>query len=231
MSSYHQKSLAARSTFSARVLSIQVGMPREVQLRNGTVRTAIFKSPVQGKVALCGYNLEGDRQADLTVHGGPNKAVYLYPSEHYGFWAKELPDMDLPFGVFGENLTTQGLSEESVCIGDRLRIGSAILRIAQPRMPCFKLGIRFGREDMVRRFWRSGRAGIYFAVAQEGELEAGDAIELVAPDPEQVSVADVVRLYKGETTDEDLFERALKAPLSGSWKEEIRARWAERDGQ
>ncbi|MGA8030263.1 MAG: MOSC domain-containing protein [Bryobacteraceae bacterium] len=207
-----------------RVLSVQVGKPREVTARGGAVLTGIFKSPVEGKVALRRYNLDGDRQADLTVHGGPNKAVYLYPSEHYSYWAKELPEMDLPFGMFGENLTTEGVSEEKLHIGDRLRIGSAILQVSQPRMPCFKLGIRFGRADIVKRFWASGRPGIYFSVVKEGELERGDAIEEVASDPEGVSVADVVRLYRGETTDDDLFQRALRTPLSGSWKEEIRSR-------
>lgn len=210
-----------------RVLSVQVGKPREVKTRGGAVLTGIFKSPVEGKVALRGYNLEGDRQADLTVHGGPNKAVYLYPSEHYTYWAKELPDMDLPFGVFGENLTTEGVREEAIHIGDQLRIGSTILQVSQPRMPCFKLGIRFGRDDIVKRFWASGRPGIYFSVVKEGELERGDVIEQVSSDPEAVSVADVVRLYKGETTDADLFWRVLKAPLAGGWREGIRSRGAE----
>ncbi len=211
----------------ARLLSIQVGQPREVKTRNGAVLTSIFKSPVHGKVALRGYNLEGDRQSDLKVHGGPNKAVYLYPSEHYSYWAQELPDMDLPLGVFGENLTTEGVSEETLHIGDQLRIGTATLQISQPRMPCYKLGIRFNRDDMVKRFWNSGRSGIYFSVVKEGEMEAGDGIERVAVHPEQVSVADVVRLYKGETRDPDVYERALRTPLSGSWREEIRERWTE----
>ena len=211
----------------ARVLSIQVGRPREVQTPKGTVVTGIFKSAIQGKIALRGYNLDGDRQADLQVHGGPNKAVYLYPFEHYSYWAEELPGMDLPFGVFGENLTTEGLSEESVHIGDQLQIGSVILQVSQPRMPCYKLGIRFDREDMVKRFWKSGRSGIYFSVVREGELQAGDEIERVASHPEQVSVAAVVRLYKREITDPDLLARTLRAPLSGSWKQEIQERWAE----
>lgn len=211
------------------MLSIQVGKPRAVKVRNGVVLTGIFKSPVEGKIALRGYNLEGDRQADLTVHGGPNKAVYLYPSEHYSFWTQQLPDTDLSFGVFGENLTSEGISENSAHIGDQFRIGSTVLQVSQPRMPCFKLGIRFGREDMVKRFWISGRSGIYFSVVQEGEMERGDLIEQVAAGAEQVSVADIVRLYKRETTDPELLSRALKAPLSGSWKEEIRSRIIEID--
>lgn len=192
-----------------------------------SVLTSIYKTPVLGRIALRGYNLEGDRQSDLRVHGGPYKAVYLYPSEHYAYWAQQLPDNDLTFGSFGENLTTKGIREAAVHIGDRFRIGSAILQIAQPRMPCFKLALRLNRPDMVARFWESGRSGIYLSVVEEGELATGDAIEQVASDPEQVTVADVVRLYKGESTDENLFARALRAPLYGSWKQEIRSRWAE----
>ncbi|MBV9158470.1 MAG: MOSC domain-containing protein [Acidobacteriaceae bacterium] len=212
---------------TARLVSIQVGKPREVKAHNGETLTSIFKSPVYGKVALRGYNLYGDQQSDLTVHGGPNKAVYLYPSEHYSYWAEELPDMDLPFGIFGENLTTEGVTEEAMHIGDQLRIGTAVLQVSQPRMPCYKLGIRFSRADMVKRFWNSGRSGIYFSVVKEGEMEAGDGIERLAVHPEHVSVADVVRLYKREIRDPALYERVLRVPLSGSWKEEIRERWTE----
>ncbi len=207
-----------------RVLSVNVGAPRQVPAGNRIVLTSIYKVPVHGRVALRGYNLEGDRQSDLRVHGGPYKAVYLYASEHYAYWAEQLPGIDLPFGMFGENLTTQGIREDTVHIGDRFLMGSAILQIAQPRMPCFKLALRFNRGDMVKRFWNSGRSGIYLSVVQEGELGSGDPIEQVAADPERVSVADVVRLYKGEATDQDLFERALRSPLFGSWKQEIQSR-------
>jgi MOSC domain-containing protein YiiM len=209
-----------------RVVSVNVGMPREVTVQKTTVTTAIFKSPVEGNVALRGNNLAGDQQADLTVHGGPFKAVYLYPSEHYAYWAGELPGMDLPFGMFGENLTTAGLLEESVHIGDRFRIGSAIVQVTQPRMPCYKLGIRFGRADMVKKFWISGRSGIYFSVVEEGELGAGDTIEQVSAGAEQISVATVVRLFRGDERDPDLLQGALKAPLHGGWKEELEERWA-----
>jgi MOSC domain-containing protein YiiM len=209
------------------VLSVNVGQPRQVHTNNGTVLTSIFKSPVEGPVGVRAHNLEGDRQADLTVHGGPWKAVYLYPSEHYPDWAGELPGMDLPFGVFGENLTTCGLTEESAHIGDQYRIGSAVLQVTQPRMPCFKLALRFGRADMVKRFWKSGRSGIYFSIVQEGELRRGDSIERIRNGPEQVSVADIVRLFRRETRDQCLFLRALRTPLHGSWKREIQERWAE----
>ncbi|HEY3827256.1 MAG TPA: MOSC domain-containing protein [Bryobacteraceae bacterium] len=214
-----------------RILSVNVGTPKQaptgdarVPAGYSTVLTSIFKSPVSGRVAVRGYNIEGDRQSDLTVHGGPNKAVYSYPSEHYPFWKEQLPDMDLPYGVFGENLTTEGLTEDLVRIGDQFRVGSAVLRVTQPRMPCFKLGIRFSRNDMVKRFWQSGRSGIYFAIVEEGDLAAGDPIEKIAEGPVEISVADVVRLYRGDETSSELLNRALRAPLSGSWKEELRER-------
>lgn len=209
------------------VLSVNVGLPRPIQTGHGVVLTGIFKSPVEGAVALRNYNLDGDRQADLTVHGGPWKAVYLYPYEHYSYWAGELAGMELPFGAFGENLTSEGLTEEAVHVGDQFQIGSAILQVTQPRMPCYKLALRFGRADMVKRFWNSGRSGIYFSIVQEGELRRGDSIQRIQAGVEQVSIADVVRLFKREITDPDLLLRALQTPLHGSWKEEIRARWAE----
>jgi MOSC domain-containing protein YiiM len=200
-------------------------MPREVLVRDTIVLTSIFKSSIEGRVAVRRHNIDGDRQADLTVHGGPNKAVYSYPFEHYSFWREQLPDMVLSNGVFGENLTTQGLLESSACIGDQFQFGSAVLQVTQPRMPCYKLGIRFGRADMVKRFWKSGRSGIYFSVIREGDVAQGDAIERTAEGRDSVSVADVVRLYVGDETSLELFERALRSPLSGSWKEELQERW------
>lgn len=137
--------------------------------------------------------------------------------------------MDLPFGIFGENLTTVGFTEEEVGIGDRFRVGTAILQVTQPRMPCYKLGLRFGRSDMVKRFWRNGRPGIYFSIVKEGELARGNPIEKIADGPEHVSVADVVRLYKGEEWSSDLRERALRSPLRGSWKRDIQSRLTEGD--
>src|SRR5580658_1015443 len=173
-----------------RVLSVNVGTPKQVPLKHETVLTSIFKSPVEGRVAVRRHNIDGDRQSDLTVHGGPSKAVYCYPAEHYSYWRQELPDMELSYGIFGENLTTEGITEETVSIGDQFRVGSAVLQVTQPRMPCFKLGIRFGRPDMVKRFWQSGRSGIYFAVVEEGDVAAGDPIERISAGPEEISVAD-----------------------------------------
>lgn len=204
-----------------RVLSINVGLPHRIETSADPVVTSIFKSAVAGRVALRAYNLAGDRQSDLRVHGGPYKAVYLYPFEHYSYWAAQLPAADLSFGAFGENLTTEGITEETAHIGDQFRIGSAIVQVTQPRMPCYKLALRFGRSDMVRRFWESERPGIYFSIVEEGELEAGDAITLIDSHPDRVSVSDVGRLYRGETADSDLLDRALRAPLHGSWKAEI----------
>jgi MOSC domain-containing protein YiiM len=208
-----------------KVVSVNVGAPTRIAVPGGTVLTGIFKSPVAGRVAVRGHNIAGDRQADLTVHGGPYKAVYCYPEEHYSYWSRELPDVGLVPGNFGENLTTQGLSEETVNIGDRVRIGSAVLQVTQPRMPCDKLGIRFGRPDMVKRFWASGRSGIYFSIVEEGELASGDPIEKVGGEAESISVADAVALYKRTKTDPELLERALRAPLFGGWKQELRERY------
>jgi MOSC domain-containing protein YiiM len=208
-----------------KVVSVNVGVPQFVPVAGGSVLTGIFKSPVAGKVAVRGVNLEGDRQADLTVHGGPHKAVYCYPEEHYSLWRDELPEVNFVPGMFGENLTTRGLSEETVHIGDSLRAGSAVLQVTQPRMPCYKLGIRFDRQDMVKRFWLSGRSGIYFSIVQEGDLAAGDEIEKISREPGGISVADVVALYRGLKTDAALLERALQAPLFGSWKQGLRERY------
>lgn len=209
------------------IVSVNVGQPRQIETPRGIVVSSIFKSPVAGRVAVRRHNLEGDRQADLRVHGGPNKAVYAYSSEHYPYWTQQLPDTDLVFGNFGENLTITGLTEEEAHIGDQYRIGTSILRVTQPRMPCFKLALRFGRADMLKLFWKSGRPGIYFAIVKEGELGNGDDVELVEEHPAQVAVADVVRVYKRETTDPELYARVMQTPIAGSWKEEIRERWAQ----
>jgi MOSC domain-containing protein YiiM len=172
------------------IISINVGLPRDVEWCDQIVRTSIYKAPVTGRVRVDRLNIEGDRQSDLTVHGGVDKAVYVYPSPHYDFWRKELPDFDLQWGAFGENLTTTGLIEDDVRIGDRFGVGSAQFVVTQPRMPCFKLNIRFGRADMIKRFYRSGRSGFYVAVAKEGEIEAGDAISLLSRDVGAITIAE-----------------------------------------
>jgi len=207
-----------------KLLSVNVGLPREVEWKGKIVRTSIFKTPVVGRVRVAKLNVKGDQQSDLTVHGGIDKAVYAYPSEHYSFWRSELPGMDLPWGVFGENFTTVGLLEDTH-IGDRFRIGSAQFVVTQPRMPCFKLGIRFNRPDMVKRFLQSGRTGFYFAVLEEGEVAAGDSIELLERDEHNIPVADVVNLYRGDATNQDLLRRVSELPsLPNSWRDYFRKR-------
>src|SRR5256885_7749042 len=208
-----------------KLLSVNVGLPREVEWKGKIVRTSIFKAPVLGRVRVAKLNLEGDQQSDLTVHGGIDKAVYAYPSDHYRFWREELSGTDLPWGAFGENFTTEGLLEEAVHIGDRFRVGSAEFVVTQPRMPCFKLGIRFDRPDIVKRFLQSGRAGFYFAVLKEGEVTAGDSIELLARDENGITVADVISLYRTDATNQELLRRATElASLPKAWRDYFRKR-------
>ena len=207
-----------------RLLSVNVGRPRLVSWRGRTVSTGIWKTPVSGPVRVRSLNLDGDRQSDLSVHGGPDKAVYGYPSEHYAFWREQLPDAELPWGVFGENLTTEGLFEDRLCIGDRLRCGTAEFVVTQPRLPCYKLGIRFGRADMVKRFQQSARPGFYFAVVVEGQLEAGDAIEITATARERVTVVDVSRAFIEGTDDVRLLGMLAELPaLPEGWREHFRS--------
>ena len=209
-----------------KVLSVNVGLPRAVEWNGRIIRTSIFKAPVPGRVQVRKLNLAGDQQSDLTVHGGVEKAVYVYPSEHYAFWRNELPNVELDWGAFGENFTTEGvLHDKAVHIGDRFRIGSAEFAVTQPRMPCFKLGIRFGRADIIKRFLHSGRNGFYFSVAQEGEVAAGDSIELLARDGNGVSVADIVELYTADATKQDLLQRVSElAALPENWRAYFRKR-------
>ena len=203
-----------------RIISINVGLPRTLLHAGREVTTGIFKEPVEGPVMLRRLNLDGDRQADLSVHGGRWKAVYAYPSEHYEFWRKELPGKDLPWGIFGENLTTEGLKEDETNIGDRFRVGEAVLEVSQPRIPCYKLGIRFGRDDIIKRFLASGRSGNYFSVLEEGLVKAGDAIERIHEDENGVSVAEVQRAYRDSVENIEVMRRAVKIPaLPDGWKE------------
>ncbi len=202
-----------------KILSVNVGMPKEVSWQGKLVRTGIFKEPVKGPVMLRTLNLEGDQQADLTVHGGVTKAVYAYPSEHYGYWRAELPGVDLPWGMFGENFTTEGLLEEAVYIGDRFRIGDTEVMLTEPRMPCYKLGIKFGRPDIIKRFLASRRTGFYFAVVHGGMVGAGDAIKLIGREQQDIRVADITRLYAFEKDDLKSLRRAIEVEaLPENWK-------------
>ena len=213
-----------------RVVAISVGRPQEVEWRGRRVQTSIFKTPVSRRVHVARDNVEGDQQSDLSVHGGPEKAVYVYPAEHYDFWRRELPAVELPWGAFGENFTTEGLLEDEVWIGDRYRVGTTELVVTQPRMPCYKLGIRFDRPDMVKRFLQSRRSGFYLAVEREGEVGAGDAIERFARDETRLTVEDVVTLYAADSANQPLLARASDHPsLPGAWREYFRKRLWEPD--
>jgi len=211
-----------------KLVSLNVGLPREVNWRGISVTTGIFKYPVGGRVPLRKLNLDGDRQADLTVHGGEFKAVYCYPLVHYDYWKKELPGRDLPMGSFGENFTIDGLLDNEVHLGDRFAVGSAEVVVTQPRLPCYKLGVKFEMDDMVKRFLISGRMGFYVAVIREGEVSAGDEIKIISRDPNAVPVTDITRLYIAKHySDEELaaVRQALQVEiLPESWKEYFRER-------
>jgi MOSC domain-containing protein YiiM len=204
-----------------KVLSVNVGLPRKVKFQRRTITTGIFKVPVRRRIKLGRLNFEGDKQADLKVHGGEYEPVYCYPAEHYDYWRAKLDGMDLPFGIFGENLTTEDMFEDEVNIGDEFRIGSARIVATQPRMPYYKLGIRFGNMDMIKKFMASDRPGIYFKVLNEGKIGPGDTIELIRRDENEVTVKDIVRLYLKTDTDErrNTIKRALRIKyLPEGWR-------------
>jgi len=204
---------------------VNVGLPREITVGGKIVRTSIWKAPVEGRVHVSTLNLDGDRQSDLSVHGGVDKAVYLYPSEHYSYWRNQLPDAELPWGAFGENFTSQDILENQIRIGDRIRIGSADFMVTQPRMPCFKLGIRFNRRDMVKRFFESQRTGLYLSVIREGEVNNGDAIEFIEKQETGVTITDIMNLYSIDSRNQELLRRATEVPaLPQSWKDFFRKR-------
>ena len=208
-----------------KLLSVNVGLPREIFHEGRMIRTGIYKTPVEGPVRVSALNIDGDQQADLTVHGGPSKAIYVYPSEHYAFWRKELPEVEFPWGSFGENLSTEGLLEKDLNIGDRLCVGSVELAVTEPRLPCYKLGVKFNRDDMVKRFLKSRRTGFYCAVLREGEIGTGDAIHYLSRDDNRVTVADITRLYAFEKTDYAAMRRAVEVKaLPESWKGFFRER-------
>lgn len=207
------------------LISLNVALPRLTLYNGATINTGIFKQPVSGPVQLRTLNLDGDRQADLTVHGGPFKAVYGYPSEHYEFWRRELPGMNLPWGMFGENFTTEGLSESDLHIGDRVEIGGARLMVRQPRMPCYKLAAKFQREDLVARFLHSGRSGFYFSVEREGTVAAGDAFEFLSREPQAITIAEMNRLFSEDKYNRELLEKAIATPaLPEDWRDYLAKR-------
>ncbi len=211
-----------------KLISLNTGLPREVVWHGTKVTTGIFKEPVLGRIALRTLNLDGDRQADLSVHGGPYKAVYCYPLAHYDYWKKELPNRDLPIGIFGENFTLDAPLEDAVHLGDRFSVGSAEVVVTQPRLPCFKLGIRFDADDMVKRFFLSRRTGFYLAVTREGEVGAGDEMKIISPDPNAVPVSEITRLYAEKRygpADVASLQQVLRvSAVPESWKEYFRER-------
>ena len=208
-----------------RLVSLNVGLPRLISWKGAFFKTGIFKNPVEGRIMLRGTNLDGDRQADLTVHGGPNKAVYGYASEHYSYWHAELPKEELPWGAFGENFTTEGLLETSLSMGDQYRLGSAIVMVTTPRLPCFKLAAKFQSDKMIGRFLRSGHSGFYFSVVEEGEVGAGDEFQFLASEVPSLTIAEFNHLYISPTPDVELLKRAVEVKsLPESWRERYRAR-------
>jgi MOSC domain-containing protein YiiM len=211
-----------------RLVSVNVGLPRTVRWKGRDVTTGIFKRPVEGRIPLRRLNLDGDRQADLSVHGGAAKAVYAYPLEHYAFWRQQLGE-ELPLGTFGENLTVEGLPlEAEAAVGDRFRIGTAELVVTQPRLPCYKLGLRFGREEMVKRFLASRRTGYYLAVEVEGDVGAGDRIETLARHPARIPVAEITRVYASDRDDLATIERLVAIDaLPDDWRTYFEKRLAE----
>lgn len=208
----------------ARLISVNVGLPRKVRWNGKTVTTGIFKSPVRGPVLLRRHNLDGDRQADPSVHGGPTKAVYVYPAQHYDYWRGKLDFSEPGWGSFGENFTVDELDEETVCIGDEFTVGGARVVVTEPRQPCFKLGIRFDRPDMMELFMDSGRTGFYLGVIREGRVQAGDRLVPVSHNSGGLRVADVTRLYTTEKTNELLLTKAV---ATGALPEKWRMRFVE----
>lgn len=203
-----------------KLISVNVGLPVKVKFGNEIVTTGIFKNPVDKRINLKKLNLEGDRQADLTVHGGLDKAVYSYPYEYYDFWRKEFPDISFNWGMFGENLTTEGLFESQVNVGDRFQIGSAQLVATQPRMPCYKLGVKFGRMDIIKKFLKSEKSGIYFKVIKEGGIFINDTIKLIKKDNNNITIKNIVELItKEDKENTTLLEKTVKVrDLPQGWK-------------
>lgn len=204
------------------IKSVNIGLPKTMKWQGKDITTSIFKTPVSGPVRIIGHNMEGDRQADTKVHGGRYKAVYGYPIEHYTFWEKKLGCAPLIDGSFGENLTTEGLDEHRVFVGNVYEIGSALLQVSQARTPCYKLNVKFGIDHMQDLFIKAQKPGFYFSVIREGSMEKGSTIRLVEEDTNQVNVVDAFRLYVGLSTDRHLLEKTIKvAGLSEKWREKF----------
>jgi MOSC domain-containing protein YiiM len=220
----HQSEIGLE-VFSVQLVSLNVARPRLVVYKGTSINTGIFKQPVSGPLRLRTLNLDGDRQADLSVHGGPYKALYSYPSEHHPFWRRKLPGMDLPWGMFGENFTTSGLAEEELHVGDRFQIGAAIVMVRQPRTPCYKLAAKFQRDDMLQRFLLSGRSGFYFSVEQEGSVAVEDTFQLLIRNQEGITISKMNRLFVREKYNQELILKAIHTTaLPPDWREYLSER-------
>ena len=203
-----------------KLLSVNVSQPKEVSYNGKRIKTGIFKEPVSGRTMMRRLNLDGDGQGDPTVHGGIHKAVYIYTIEHYHYWKRELGRDDLTYGQFGENLTVEGLLEETIHIGDVFRVGEALVEVSQPRVPCFKLGIKMGNARIVKPFLASERVGFYVRVLEEGEVGAGDAIERTKVGEGQMTVKEIVHLRHFDNTNVAAAEKAASLPaLTPSWRD------------
>jgi MOSC domain-containing protein YiiM len=215
-----------------RLLSVNVGMPRLLAWKDNTLKSGIFKKPVSGRVLLRTTNLDGDRQADLSVHGGPNKAVYGYPSEHYEYWHGKLPGVQLDWDALGENFTTSGLVETDIYVGDYYCAGQAVIAVTTPRLPCFKLAAKFQRDDMIERFLHSGRSGYYFSVVEQGEVGAGDELKLLERQDPTLTIAEMADLYTSALPDLEVLQRAVRVTaVPHSWRERFLARLAAAPGK
>ncbi len=203
----------------ARLLSVNVGLPRDIPWQGKTVHTAVWKEPVQGRRMVRGLNIDGDGQGDLAGHGGEHRAVFVYQIDSYRYWQGHLRRTDFTYGQFGENFTVDGLSDGEVCIGDRYRVGSALFEVTQPRVTCYRVGIRMNEPQMAALLVAHGKPGFYFRVLEEGEVEAGDEIVLVAAGPERMTVAEVDALLYMPGHPASELERALRIPaLSAGWR-------------
>ncbi|OYY50985.1 MAG: MOSC domain-containing protein [Methylophilales bacterium 28-44-11] len=193
-----------------KLMSVNVGMPTQVEINGNQVNTGIYKTPQTGKVWLGKTNLTGDGQADLTVHGGEFQAAYSYPVEHYSYWEKTLGKSSLSYGMFGENFTVSGMLEDEIYVGDTFAIGEAIVEATMPRIPCFKFGHKIGQPDILEKFLVSGRSGFYHRVIQEGFVQAGDQIQRLSHDPNSITIRRALGLQKLEEGDMEAIEHALE---------------------
>lgn len=202
-----------------KLLSVNVSLPKEVSYRGKTVRTGIYKDPVEGRVRLRELNLDGDGQADLVGHGGIYKAVHGYSTENYDYWKRELSRDDFRYGQFGENFTVEGMPDDEICVGDVFRVGGTLLEVTQPRVPCFKLAMKMEMPEFLKLFMPSERVGFYFRVLEEGEVGAGDSIERVKADPEGMTVQEMFHLLYYEKDKVEGARRAMRiAAMSPGWR-------------